>query len=237
MIHIVRARDKAWPNHVTIDLSVSFWCHDPGIGLNYLIDEGPRNLLITSDTLAPLKLLERELKTNFDVQLENTHVIDPSLQCLTVVLKKTINNLPLNLSNEKYGDNMTVKELGLCLVNCAKITPHGMLVLFASKSLMFQCLHIWSSSKKEKSIIARLEEGKSTFRDPKSRSQVKETIAQYTKLSKSKGAIFFAVCNSESLEDVEFTDEMARAVVLIGVPYPQLTEKRYTLLEDRSKNF
>jgi len=42
----------------------------------------------------------------------------------------------------------------------------------------------------------------------------------YQAATKEKGAIFFCYCRGRVSEGIDFTDEMARAVVLIGIPLP-----------------
>lgn len=43
---------------------------------------------------------------------------------------------------------------------------------------------------------------------------------------KSKGAILLAVCKGKVAEGIDFADEMARCVILVGIPYPSLGDKR-----------
>lgn len=209
---------------------MSFWCHDPGVGFKYLSKLGPRNILLTSGTLTPLSSFESELKIAFGVKLVNDHIIDPKTQCLTTILKKGINGVPLNFSYDKRESDIAVKELGNCLVNFSRVIPHGMLIFFSSYSVMNRCLDVWSSANgKEKTILQRLEDSKPTFREPKITSQMKHVMDDYTRAAKAKGAILFAVCRGKASEGIDFTDEMARAVVLVGIPYPSLVDRRVEL--------
>lgn len=53
------------------------------------------------------------------------------------------------------------------------------------------------------------------------------TMAKYTKEAKTKGAILCCVCRGKVSEGIDFADEMARAVVLIGIPFPAVADQRY----------
>jgi Rad3-related DNA helicase len=41
-----------------------------------------------------------------------------------------------------------------------------------------------------------------------------------------KGAILLAVCRGRSSEGIDFTDEIARAVLIVGIPFPSFVDKR-----------
>lgn len=206
---------------------VSFWCHDPGIGFRYLQQFSPRNIILTSGTLTPFKYFESELKTNFKVQLVNNHIIDIKSQCLSVILKKGINNSPIQLSYENRDNEASIKDLGNCLVNFSRVIPNGMLIFFSSYAVMNRCLEVWATSLGiEKTIIERLEEHKKTFQEPKTSELMRGVLADYAKCAKGNGAILFTVCKGKFSEDIDFADELARAVFVVGVPYPSLVDRR-----------
>ena len=49
-------------------------------------------------------------------------------------------------------------------------------------------------------------------------------MSQYVKDAKNKGAILCCVARGKVSEGIDFSDEMARAIVIVGVPYPPLTD-------------
>ncbi len=53
---------------------------------------------------------------------------------------------------------------------------------------------------------------------------------QYLKDAKTKGAILCCVCRGKVSEGIDFADEMARAVVLVGIPFPPTTDIKYNLI-------
>ena len=59
---------------------------------------------------------------------------------------------------------------------------------------------------------------------------MKIVLKEFTQSARREGAILFAVCRGKVSEGIDFADEMARAVILIGVPYPPIKDKRYKML-------
>ena len=51
-------------------------------------------------------------------------------------------------------------------------------------------------------------------------------MKSYSKAAKSSsGAILFAVCKGKVAEGIDFADELARAVIMVGIPYPPIIDK------------
>ncbi len=61
-------------------LKVSMVCLNPALGFKFLKNQVPRSLILTSGTLSPLKSFESELMIDFQVRLDNGHVIDTKKQ-------------------------------------------------------------------------------------------------------------------------------------------------------------
>ena len=50
--------------------------------------------------------------------------------------------------------------------------------------------------------------------------------------AKEKGAVLFAVCRSRVSEGIDLADELCRAVIFVGVPYPPMKDMK--IVEKRS---
>ena len=58
--------------------SLSYWCFAPSLAMNDLNNLGLRSIIVTSGTLSPMSSYSLELGLNFNVQLENPHIIKPN---------------------------------------------------------------------------------------------------------------------------------------------------------------
>jgi chromosome transmission fidelity protein 1 len=60
--------------------------------------------------------------------------------------------------------------------------------------------------------------------EPKSSQQVEETLTAYAKDAKNHGALLLSVIGGKMSEGINFADDMARCVVVVGLPYPDCTD-------------
>ena len=58
----------------------------------------------------------------------------------------------------------------------------------------------------------------------------------YSKHANEEGAILLAVCRSNSSEGIDFSDEKARAVFIVGIPFPPLKDIKVVLKREYLDN-
>lgn len=64
---------------------------------------------------------------------------------------------------------------------------------------------------------------KNVFREPRTATALAEVMQAYmTAVSKKRGACIACVIGGKLSEGVNFSDDLARAVVIIGLPYPNV---------------
>ena len=79
----------------------------------------------------------------------------------------------------------------------------------------------------ETKLIKQLEKIKGVYQEPRDSSHYKFVIsAFYQDIQSNKGAIIFAVCRGKISEGLDFSDDAARSVVLIGIPYPLVIDPK-----------
>ena len=107
------------------------WCFHPGVGFDYIREAKPRNILLTSGTLAPLNSFQSELLINFPIKLENSHVIDTKTQVYTAIVKKGPSGTALNFSYTNRDDMSSYKEMGNVLCNYLRRGINLMIKIFS----------------------------------------------------------------------------------------------------------
>ncbi len=72
--------------------------------------------------------------------------------------------------------------------------------------------------------------------EPRNAKDYNRVISKYYKDifkdSKKDGAVLMGVCRGKISEGMDFSDKAARIVIIIGIPFPQVTDPRITLKKD-----
>jgi chromosome transmission fidelity protein 1 len=66
---------------------------------------------------------------------------------------------------------------------------------------------------------------KSFFREPKSSRDLDSALEDYSRKARTgNGALLLSVIGGKMSEGINFADDMARCVVVVGLPYPDITD-------------
>ncbi|KAJ4916274.1 RAD3-like DNA-binding helicase protein [Raphanus sativus] len=243
----------------------SLWCMNPSVVFKDLADLS-LSIILTSGTLSPMNSFSSELGMQFGTCLEAPHVIDINLQVWAGAISNGPGNYPLN-GSYKTADSYSFQDaLGKSLEEVCTIVPGGSLVFFPSYKLMEKLCTRW----RETGQWSRLCLKKDLFVEPRGGAQDEfdsvlkgyydsirgknRLIGRNRRLKKAglvkteaqddskKGAAFFAVCRGKVSEGIDFADDNARAVIIVGIPFPNLHDlqvglkKKYNDMYKSSKN-
>eukprot|EP00117_Sycon_ciliatum_P014492 scpid19663/ scgid14733/ Regulator of telomere elongation helicase 1 len=207
---------------------LSYWCFSPGRAMCEMVRHGIHSLIMTSGTLSPLESFSSEMHVQFDVQLQNPHVIDGG-QIFVGVLSTGPGGKCLRSSFDRRSVPEYKTDLGNALVNIARVVPNGMLVFFPSYPVMAECIEHW---KENYNIWERINKLKPAFTEPKNKADFNMTMdGFYSKIHDVEyhAAAFFAVCRGKVSEGLDFADYNGRAVVITGLPFPPRFDPRVKL--------
>lgn len=201
-------------------LVLAFMCLNPGITFEALGNLNPTAMLFTSGTLSPMEGYGEELGVYFETKLSCPHVINPEQQVFARVVKKSLNRQTLTFGWQSRNNNEMCQDLGNSIINLANHIPGGMLVFFPSYNFMESCLDLWRRTNFEErtSFFQKLDSKKAICVERKDRKAQEANLQRFIKHYKT-GAIFFGVCGGKLSEGIDFSDDMARCVLIIGIPY------------------
>ncbi|KAJ3690877.1 hypothetical protein LUZ61_020041 [Rhynchospora tenuis] len=231
----------------------SLWCLNPSVVFRDIANLS-LSVILTSGTLSPMGSFASELGVQFETIMEAPHVIDVESQLWASVIPWGPANCPLNASY-KTADNYTFQDaLGVSLEEICKVVPGGALVFFPSYKLLDKLQMRWSQTGQ----WSRLNAEKPVFVEPRGsaedfdsalkgyydaiagknkppskktgRKQIsKNRVIKNSALVVQKGAAFLAVCRGKVSEGIDFSNENARVVVIVGIPFPNINDVQVVL--------
>ncbi|XP_074286525.1 uncharacterized protein LOC141611789 isoform X1 [Silene latifolia] len=249
-------------------LSFSLWCLSPAVIFRD-ISELSMSVILTSGTLSPMHSFSSELGIPFGTQLEAPHVIDVESQVWASVISTGPRDYPLNASYRTADVFAFQDAVGKSLEELFSVIPGGSLVFFPSYKLMDKLCKRWHETGQWSRLNARkplyVEPRGGSQEDLETelkgyyssiRGVNKPTLGKRKKAKKVDpncckdtdsqdmcgGAAFLAVCRGKVSEGIDFSDENARAVIIVGIPFPNINDlhvaekKKYNDMYKLAKN-
>uniref|UniRef100_A0A2H8TS50 DNA 5'-3' helicase n=1 Tax=Melanaphis sacchari TaxID=742174 RepID=A0A2H8TS50_9HEMI len=203
---------------------VSFLCLNPAAVFDGL-KSTVRNIILTSGTLSPMQSFQSELGTQFPIALEASHVIKQD-QCWVSSVGVGPSGTDLNGQFQNINTYSYQDEMGKVLLDVCAVVPHGVLCFMPSYTLMDKLYNRWQVT----GLLNRLSQIKVVMCEPRRGDQLEELMAKYYAAVRGdeggpRGALFLAVYRGKISEGLDFSDNNARAVVAVGIPFPNYKEE------------
>ncbi|XVE94397.1 hypothetical protein REPUB_Repub02eG0005200 [Reevesia pubescens] len=247
--------------------SLSLWCLNPAVVFRDIADLS-LSVILTSGTLSPMKSFSSELGVQFGNCLEAPHVIDVKSQVWSAIISHGPGNYPMDASYKTADQYAFQDALGKSLEEICKIVPGGSLIFFPSYRLMEKLCDRWRKTGQWSRLNAR----KPLFVEPRGGNQEElETVLkgyydsvsggkkpvvgrkrrkkktdndviESTEVTNCEGAAFLAVFRGKVSEGIDFSDDKARVVIVVGIPFPNVNDiqialkKKYNNAYQSSKN-
>jgi chromosome transmission fidelity protein 1 len=150
------------------------------------------------------------------------HVV-PKSSLLTLCIGKSIDGSDFLFNHENRSKKKPIVDLGLMLEEYARIVPGGIVVFFSSYSYLDFVHTVW----KESGSLDRINCQKRVFMEPQGSSESDKILKNYESCILNRkdtysGAILLAVVGGKVSEGINFSDDLGRAVFVIGLPFPNL---------------
>ncbi|KAK3907282.1 Regulator of telomere elongation helicase 1 [Frankliniella fusca] len=207
---------------------IYFWCFEAGVIMRSLQRRGVHSFIVTSGTLSPLQPLKRSLGIPFEVELINDHVIEKS-QVLALAIGE-VDDVTLEATYKKREENMQslYTGFGKVVLEVATVSPKGLLIFFPSGKVKTDCLNVWTNTPhKTQSLFDAISCEKVIYEEPKLSSHLpglQKLFFQKIAEPNSKGACLIGVLSGKVSEGIDFKDDLGRAVIMFGLPYPPILD-------------
>ena len=209
---------------LTNEPALSLICFSPKPGFEQVTRLSPRTIIMTSGTLSPMKSFAGELGYSFPVQLENEHVADPS-QVFVGVVPRGLTGKQFLFTYQYRKDQAMKKELIETMKDTFARVPAGVLTFFPSFAML-----------EEYRKLILIQQGsmhKTLFIEPRENEKLTEVLKSFERKANSDGgAAMLAVCRGKTSEGLDFADDAARCVCVVGIPFPNASDFRVNLKRD-----
>ncbi|GAA5980280.1 hypothetical protein JCM5350_000898 [Sporobolomyces pararoseus] len=205
---------------VTVDVTLKYMLLAPSDSFREIAEEA-KSVVLAGGTMAPMSDFKEQLFPYLPPERFSTfscgHVV-PQDHVATFAVSKGPTGVLFEFTYDRRKDEKLLDELGSAIVNIASITPKGTVVFFPSYDFLFQVQARWNKT----GVITRLSGKKAPFWEPKAAADVDSVLRDYSShnIGAGTGALLFAVVGAKLSEGINFADDMARAVVVCGIPYP-----------------
>ncbi|XP_056412675.1 Fanconi anemia group J protein [Hyla sarda] len=224
-----RPKNRKNISRKTLVYTLNFWCLNPAVAFSELSGNA-RSIVLTSGTLSPMGSFSSELGVKFSIQLEANHVIKKSQ-----VWVGTVGSGPKGrklCATYQHTETFDFQdEIGALLLSVCQTVSHGVLCFLPSykmlEKLKDRWMHtgLWNSLEQIKTVIKEPQGGDKTDFD-----KLLQTYYDAIRFKGVKdGALLIAVCRGKVSEGLDFSDDNARAVLTVGIPFPNIKDLQVEL--------
>ncbi|XP_027136219.1 Fanconi anemia group J protein isoform X3 [Larimichthys crocea] len=210
-------------------LTLSFWCLNPAVAFSDLSGL-VHSIVLTSGTLSPMGSFSSELGVKFTIQLEANHVINKS-QVWVGTIGAGPQGRKLCATFQHTETYAFQDEVGVLLLQVCQVVAKGVLCFLPSYKMLDKLRDRWTNT----GLWEKLEQRKTVITEPRGggKGDFDELLQVYYDAIKyceeRDGALLIAVCRGKVSEGLDFTDDNARAVVTIGIPFPNIKDLQVEL--------
>lgn len=113
---------------------------------------------------------------------------------------------------------MQFADLSSILINVCSLVPHGIVCFFPSYDYLTD-VHKYLENN---NIIAEIQKKKTIFIEPRSRDMVEKILQKYRNSNQQDqmGGLLLSVVGGKLSEGLNFSDNLGRCVIVVGMPYP-----------------
>uniref|UniRef100_A0A0K0CV69 DNA helicase n=1 Tax=Angiostrongylus cantonensis TaxID=6313 RepID=A0A0K0CV69_ANGCA len=214
--HGPNGRDPLKPGFRTC---IGLWCMGPELAFNSAF-VNCRSVILASGTLCPVETLKTELGFKFHSQMEGDHVV-PTEQIFASVLPVGPSGHKLCATFRNYGDENSqfISELALVIRSICMLVPKGILCFFPSYRMLAMVYDFMERTSILRQVVVK---------EPRRSSDLHMVMEEYESAvsnpalhgEKVDGGLMLAVFRGKVSEGLDFSDDLARVVIAVGIPFP-----------------
>ncbi|KAK5108500.1 hypothetical protein LTR62_008240 [Meristemomyces frigidus] len=201
-----------------ISCTVRYMLLDPSEHFREIVEDA-RAVILAGGTMSPMDDFRQRLFPYLPSLMTFScgHLIPSSSLLIRTIASDDDGALEFSF---KSRNGRTALRLGKALLQLAPIVQGGLVVFFPSYGFLEQVSSFWQSE----SITIDLEKIKPVCWDSRN-SPADDTFRKYSEtvaMNSRKGTILLSVIGGRLSEGINFSDDLGRCVVVVGLPFPNL---------------
>uniref|UniRef100_A0A4W3IZK4 ATP-dependent DNA helicase DDX11 n=1 Tax=Callorhinchus milii TaxID=7868 RepID=A0A4W3IZK4_CALMI len=206
--------------------SLKFLLLNPAVYFAEIVKEC-RAIVVAGGTMQPVAEFKDQLLLASGISADRIseftcgHVIPPE-NILPLILCNGPSGHQLEFTYQKRDKPLLMDETARIVSNLCNVVPGGIVCFFPSYEYEKQVYAHWEKT----GVLAQLETKKKIFQEPKKASQVDQVLSEYSRCIQVSGditgALLFSVVGGKMSEGINFSDDLGRCVVMVGMPFPNI---------------
>ncbi|KAI0565949.1 RNA helicase [Gracilaria domingensis] len=175
-------------------------------------------MLMLGGTLSPRSAIKKTLLKNLNpedvVEFECNHVV-PAENVITRICGMGPSNMPLKFTYATRHNEALLDELASAIESSIRLVEGGVVVFFSSYELLKRATQRWRTT----GSFLKISLLKPVVVETRGANEAFSQFQASVKRDKKKGALLAAVMGGKLSEGINFSDELGRMVIVVGMPF------------------
>lgn len=180
-------------------------------------------LLLVGGTLSPRYAIKnallKHMKRGDVIEFECDHVV-PASNVITRICGKGPSGAPLEFTYAARQNTSVLDELAQAVQSCVRLVAGGVVIFFSSYELMRCTVARWKAT----GSYHRISMIKPIILEQRGSNDAFAKFQGYVRRDKTKGALLAAVMGGKLSEGINFSDDLGRMVLVVGMPFANVNQ-------------
>ncbi|KAL2816331.1 ATP-dependent DNA helicase-like protein [Aspergillus granulosus] len=211
------------------DIQLNYMLLDPTNHFREIVEDA-RAVILAGGTMSPMSDYMNHLFSYVPRDRLDTfsygHVI-PSENLTASILARGVSGAEFDFTYDGRESEKTIVDLGRTITSLCRTIPDGVVAFFPSYEYLSHVLNIWkrpTASGNKQTLYHMIESVKPILYESRDmKTTTDELLQQYSStIEAGKGALLLSVVGGKLSEGINFSDQLGRGVLIVGLPFPNI---------------
>ncbi|KAL4894341.1 ATP-dependent DNA helicase-like protein [Aspergillus ambiguus] len=211
------------------DIQLKYMLLDPTNQFREIVEDA-RAVILAGGTMSPMTDYMDHLFSYVPSNRLDTfsygHVIPPE-NLIMHTLPKGVHGSDFDFSYETRESEKMIIDLGRTIAALCQVIPDGVVAFFPSYDYLSRVISLWKKSmisERGQTVYAFMEQKKPILYEARDMTTSTEALLQeYSDtIAAGRGALLLSVVGGKLSEGINFSDQLGRGVLIVGLPFPNI---------------